>query len=264
MTTEFGAAAEDYAKFRAGFPDSLFDRLALLGIGVSRDIVVDLGTGTGSLARGFALRGCEVTGIDPDERLLRQARQLDASAQVRIDYKIGRAEAIPLPDNFADTVSAGQCWHWFDGPTAAAEISRIIKPRGRVIVAHFDWLPLPGNVVEATERLILEHNPKWHLAGGNGFHLDSLPHLHAAGFLGFETFSYDMDIAYSAEAWRGRIRASAGIGASLPPAKVKAFDGALAELLAKTFPVEPLQVPHRVFALVGTSETNGMNGRTHC
>ena len=80
--------------------------------------------------------------------------------------------------------------------------------------------------------------------------------MHAAGFLGFETFSYDMDIAYSAEAWRGRIRASAGIGASLPPAKVKAFDGALAELLAKKFPVEPLQVPHRVFALVGTSDTN--------
>ena len=56
MATNFGAAAEDFARFRAGFPDSLFDRLAALGIGASEETIVDVGTGTGTLARGFALR----------------------------------------------------------------------------------------------------------------------------------------------------------------------------------------------------------------
>ena len=251
MTTNFGAAAEDYAKFRAGFPDSLFDRLAALGIGTLGQTVVDVGTGTGILARGFALGGCKVIGIDPDDRLLNQARRLDATASVTVDYKFGRAEDIPLTDDSADIVSAGQCWHWFDGPKAAREISRITRPRGRALVAFFSWLPWPGSVVEATEHLIMRHNPGWHFGGGNGFHLDSLPHLHAAGFTEFETFSYDLDVAYSTEAWRGRIRASAGVGASLGPAEVQAFDAELARLLEESFPGDVLQVPHRVFAIIG-------------
>jgi hypothetical protein len=40
MSTNFGAAAGDYARFRAGFPDSLFDRLAALGIGVAGTTIV--------------------------------------------------------------------------------------------------------------------------------------------------------------------------------------------------------------------------------
>src|SRR5262245_5687289 len=155
MTTNFGAAAEDYARFRAGFPDSFFDRLAALGIGAPGETIVDVGTGAGTLARGFALRGCKVIGIDPDGRLLDQARSLDSAAGAAVEYKIGSAEAIPLTDDIADVVSAGQCWHWFDGPKAAKEFSRIAKPHGRVVVAYFSWIPLPGNVVEATEQLIM-------------------------------------------------------------------------------------------------------------
>jgi SAM-dependent methyltransferase len=246
----FGAAAGDYAKFRVGFPDSLFDRLAAFGIGRRGQAIVDLGTGTGTLARGFARRGCKVIGIDPDERMLAEARRLDQSAGVSADYRKGVAESVPLPDRTADVVSAGQCWHWFDAPRAAAEIARLTKPGGFVLVAHFDWLPWAGNAVEATERLIEAHNPDWHLGRGNGFHPESLPHLHRVGFRGFETFSYNVDVPYSPEAWRGRIRASAGVGASLSPEKIAAFDADLARLLADRFPGE-LAVPHCVFAAIG-------------
>jgi SAM-dependent methyltransferase len=257
MTTNFGAVAEDYARFRAGFPDSFFDRLAAFGIGAAGEAVVDVGTGTGTLARGFALRRCKVIGIDPDDRLLDQARRLDAAASVTVDYKTGCAEAIPLADDSADIVSAGQCWHWFDGPRAAREISRITRPRGHIVVAFFSWLPWPGNVVEATERLIVKYNPSWQFGGGNGFHLGSLPPLYEAGFSGFETFSYDLDVACSPETWRGRIRASAGVGASLPPAEVKAFDAELARLLEGSFPEDALQIPHRVFAILGSHAPAG-------
>lgn len=251
MITNFGASVDDYARFRAGFPDSFFDRLASYDIGASREYVVDLGTGTGSLARGFVLRGCSVIGIDPDERLLQQARQLDETASVSIDYRTGTAENIPLADNCADLVTAGQCWHWFDGPKAAAEIARIIRPRRYVVIAYFSWIPLPGNVVEATENLILKHNPRWGGAGGNDFDLSSLSHLSVAGFSGFESFSYDINTPYTPEAWRGRIRASAGVGAALKPDEVKSFDTELAQLLSRAFPGEKLQIPHRVFAIIG-------------
>ena len=71
-----------------------------------------------------------------------------------------------------------------------------------------------------------------------------------AGFTDLETFSFDMDIPYTHEAWRGRVRASAGVAASLDPDAVKAFDDAHAAMLSTEFPHDPLAVPHRVWALV--------------
>jgi hypothetical protein len=71
-----------------------------------------------------------------------------------------------------------------------------------------------------------------------------------AGFTGIETFSFDVDVPYTHEGWRGRIRACAGVAASLPAEEVAKFDGALRRLLQEGFPEEPLHTPHRVFAVV--------------
>jgi ubiquinone/menaquinone biosynthesis C-methylase UbiE len=135
MKPDFGATAEDYRKYRAGFPESLFDRLGPMGIGRPGQELVDLGTGTGSLARGFARRGCRVIGIDPDSRLLAQARKLDAEAGVEVDYRIGRAEETSLASGSVDVVAAGQCWHWFDRAAAASEASRILRRTGAILPA---------------------------------------------------------------------------------------------------------------------------------
>ena len=249
MQADFGPTADDYARHRAGFPDSLFDRLAARGIGLSGQTVIDLGTGVGSLARGFARRGCRVTGIDPSEPMLARAAELDAEAGLRVEYQVGCAEATDLPAGSADVAAAGQCWHWFDRPRAVAEIARILRPDGRLVIAHFDWLPIPGGPVEATEELIARHNPAWDLDGGSGLHPAWLMDLAAAGWREIESFSYDVAVAYTHSGWRGRIRASAGVGASLPPSGVAAFDDELARVLARRFPSEPLHLPHRVFAV---------------
>ncbi len=250
MKLDFGRTAHDYAQHRAGFPDSLFERLAQRGIGIAGQAVVDLGTGTGSLARGFALRGCQVIGIDPSHELLTQARALDAEAGVKVDYRERRAEDTGLEERSADVVAAGQCWHWFERPAAAREVARLLKPEGCCAILHFDWIPLPGNLVQATEELIQSHNPDWRFAGGLGVHPAWLRDLGEAGFHELETFSYDVEVPYTPEGWRGRIRASAGVAASLPPDKVEAFDRELQDLLAQRFPGERLLVLHRVFALI--------------
>ncbi len=57
---------------------------------------------------------------------------------------------------------------------------------------------------------------------------------------------------YTHEGWRGRIRASAGVGGSLPPADVTRFDAEHAALLAEHYPEDPLSIPHRVWTLVAT------------
>jgi SAM-dependent methyltransferase len=250
LKVDFGLTARDYGAHRAGFPDSLFNRLAEHGIGLPSQRVVDLGTGTGTLARGFALRGCKVTGIDVAEPLLQEARRLSQRTGIEVDFRFGRAEATGLPASFADLVTAGQCWHWFDSLQAAQEVARILKPDGYLVIAHFDWLPLKGNVVEATERLILQHNPDWAYAGTIGIHPQWLRDLGESGYHNLESFSYDVDVPYTPEDWRGRIRASSGVGASLPPDQVEAFDRDLEEMLNRRFPGEVLRIPHRVFTVI--------------
>lgn len=249
MAVDFGLTAEDYGRFRAGFPASLFDRLEAGDVIAPGLRVLDLGTGTGSLGRGFARRGCRMVGLDLSQDLIAEARAQDAAAGLASAYLAGSAERVGLADGAFDIVAAGQCWHWFDRPAAAREARRLLKPGGRLVIAHFDWIPLAGNLVAATEDLIRAHNPDWAFGGGTGLHADWLADATGAGFEQIETFSFDAAVTYSHEAWRGRIRASAGVGASLPPARVAAFDEALAALLAERFPDDPQAVPHRVFCL---------------
>ncbi|MFP6743869.1 MAG: hypothetical protein VCB77_01615 [Alphaproteobacteria bacterium] len=136
-------------------------------------------------------------------------------------------------------VTAGQCWYWFDGPRAAAEARRLLKPGGTLVMAHFDWLPLTGNMVAATERLIERHNPQWQMGGWHAIHTNGMTAAAEAGFHGIECFSFDVAAVYSHSAWRGRIWAGAGVGASLAPTAVNAFDADLARLLAKRLPRRP-------------------------
>jgi len=247
---DFGKTAVDYGRYRLGFPDRLYERLAAYDLGRSGQRLLDVGTGTGVFGRGFALRGCAVTGLDPSSALIDEARRLDRDAGLSTRYVIGTAEETTLADASFDVVTAGQCWHWFRRATAAAELRRVLLPGGALVIAHYDWLPLPGSAVALTEQLILQHNPHWRGAGGRGIYPDWPLDLTIAGFQDLETFTFDQPAIYSHDAWRGRVRASAGIAASLTPAQVAAFDAELRTLLAERFARDPIATPHRVFALV--------------
>jgi hypothetical protein len=105
-------------------------------------------------------------------------------------------------------------------------------------------------VVEATEKLILQYNPARPMAGGSGFCPRWLLDLSLGGFGKLETFSFDVDVPYSPAQWRGRIRASAGVVASLNNDRVAAFDAQHGDLLATQFPGDTLNIPHRLWAVV--------------
>jgi len=256
MNIDFGKTAKDYKTHRQGFPPEFFDALAQRGILEKGKKVLDIGTGTGTIARGAALLGCEVVGIDIAEPLMEQAKILDAEANVSITYHTASAEDTNLPDEAFDTVIAGQCWHWFDRTRAASEVSRLLKPNGYAVIAHLDWIPLPDNIVEVTESLILKYNPTWSMSGGTGMYPAWLADLAIANFTKIETFSFDLDLHYTHEAWRGRIRASAGVAASLSPEKVQEFDAELAKILADSFPTNPLPVHHRVWAVIAQKDNS--------
>jgi SAM-dependent methyltransferase len=124
----FTGAAAGYARLRPSYPAALLDRvLAAAGVRTG-DRVADVGCGTGILTRLLAERGLSVTGIDPNEDMLAEAR----AAGGRAEYRRGEAAATGLADTCAVLVTAAQAFHWFDADAALAEFRRVLTPGGHV------------------------------------------------------------------------------------------------------------------------------------
>lgn len=249
MNVNFGLTAKDYSKYRAGYPLELYERLKNYGVGIKGQSILDIGTGTGYLARTLAKQGARVTGVDISDELIEEAKKLDKIDHVYIRYLNARAEHLPFLSPEFDVVTAGQCWHWFQGGKVLEEVRRVLHAHGKLVIVHQDWIPTDRNIVSKTEELILSYNPSWTGAGGTGVYPGWLTQAAMGGFTDIETFTFDLNLTYSQEAWRGRIRASAGVGASLPHDKIVEFDRRLKELLQREYP-DVIGIPHRIFCLV--------------
>jgi len=247
---QFGRAAASYAQHRLGFPASMYARLAIEGLLKHGMKHIDLGTGTGTLARATTMMGLKSTGLDIDQAMLSEATRLATETGLALEFREAKAEETGADNASLDLVTAGQCWHWFDRPRAAAEAYRVLKPGGHIVICHYDWMASAGNMVEATEDLIVSYCPDWKGARGNGVYPLWFRDLGDAGFVGIQSFSYDEPAIYSRESWVHRIEASAGI-AMLDEDDRTRFKAELRALLTKKFPDDPLTVPHRVFAVWG-------------
>ncbi len=241
----WGRASADYAQHRAGYPSSFYERLRAIGVGLPGQQVLDLGTGTGTVARALAAAGCGVLGVDPSEGQLDAARRLTARDGLRgCRFVVGAGEDLPASDGSVDVVTASQCWWYVDEAAALEEVRRVLRPGGWFVLCHLNWLIVDGGVAEASEQLVLAHNPAWEGAGMDGRVpvRPGWPQLELQGF-----FVYDEDIPYTHEGWRGRMRACRGVSATRSDDEVAAFDAEHAALLATRFP-DPLLVPHRIDA----------------
>ncbi len=253
-TVDFGRAAADYARWRQGFPPETFERLAKLGVGLPGQTLLDLGTGTGLFARAFAERGCKVTGLEPSPALLAEAKNAVGAGGYPVSYYQGVAEDTGLPTRSLDVVTVATAWHWFDRKKTAHEVRRILKPAGRLAIAHLDWLRLPGNVIDVTLQQIDRFAPFDSADTPYSFLYPAwLSDLTAAGFDTWEMFGFTATLSYSRDAWLGRVKASARVGPVMNAETLSQFENALLDRLDRNWPEGSLAVDHKVFALVAWS-----------
>jgi SAM-dependent methyltransferase len=243
---DWGRTSADYARYRPGPPPSFFARLAAFGVGLPGQRILDLGTGTGVLARRFARQGAVVAGIDVSVGQIGAARDLAAQQGLTIDFHVAGAEATPFADGAFDCLTANQCWLYFDKARAIPEALRLMTPGGVLVTSHFSWLPRLDPVAKASEALILKYNPQWSAADWSG-EIPSRVEPVVPGLAQRALFWYDEEVAFTRETWRGRIRANRGTGAALSEAEVAAFDAEHDALLRRIAP-DGFTVRHRIDA----------------
>ena len=245
---DWGETSQDYVAYRPGPPDGLYDRLRALGVGLPCQSVLDLGTGTGVIARALARRGAMVSGIDIAPEQVAEARRLALEEGLQIDFRVGPAEEAPFPDHSFGVATANQCFLYFDAQRMLVTLRRILVPGGRLVTSHFNWLPTLDPIARASEELVLQFNPDWQGAGFDGA-VEVMPDwvpddIDLEGF-----FWFDDDVSFTRESWRGRIRASRGIGASLGAEEVASFDQEHAKLLDRIAP-PTFTIKHRIDARI--------------
>ena len=143
---------EDYEQGRPGWPPAVADIPGL----PPKATVLELGAGTGKLTRLLVRKFDRLIAVEPAEPMRRVLLPLCPEAEALG----GTAQEIPLADRSVDAVYAAEAFHWFDDARALAEIARVLRPGGALVLMWNlpagPWEPSIANV----EQFLHERGPK--------------------------------------------------------------------------------------------------------
>lgn len=249
MGEDFQRNAHERQRAVVEFPAVFFERVLADGSVRAGHAVLDLHSGGSNVARGLAQRGCVLTGVDHSAAALGRAAELDRRAGVMVTQQRARVENIQFPPATFDAITAAQCWQACERPRTLALARGWLRPGGRLLVAQYEWLPLNGNVVQDSERLILGCCPGWTAHSGSGLHPLWLKEIAEAGFVNLQTWSLDREEPFSHVAWRKCVRACPALAAQSDESRLQRLDAELMAMLAERHPHEPLAVPYRLWVV---------------
>lgn len=134
----FDRVASDWDEMRKRFFGEGVRRAVVAAAKVSRGMLVaDVGTGTGFLAEAALAAGASVIGIDSSEEMLAQTRVHFAGQA--FEARTGDVDRLPLADGEVDATIANMVLHHApDPPHAIAEMARVLKPGGRLVLSDAD------------------------------------------------------------------------------------------------------------------------------
>jgi SAM-dependent methyltransferase len=130
----FASTALLYEKLRQPYPPEFFSEVARQLKLSCQHALIDLGTGPGLLALGFAPYVGHITGVDPEPEMLAAAREAAARAGAELELIEGKAETLPEEIGAFDIVTIGRALHWMEREPTLARFARLVAPDGVIAV----------------------------------------------------------------------------------------------------------------------------------
>ena len=135
----FDRVAQDWDEMRENFFSDEVRVTALSTATVQKDkIAADIGAGTGFISEGLIQAGLQVIAVDQSEAILKEMKRKFADIET-IDYRVGQAQNLPIPDETVDYAFANMYLHHVESPPEAIEeMVRILKPASKLVITDLD------------------------------------------------------------------------------------------------------------------------------
>lgn len=135
----FDQVAPQWDTMREGFfAEAVREKALSVAAVESGTLAADIGAGSGFIAEGLIRKGLRVIAVDQSEAMLEQMRKKLTDSD-GVEYRVGEAETLPIPDGSVDYVFANMYLHHVESPAQAIkEMVRILKPEGRLVITDLD------------------------------------------------------------------------------------------------------------------------------
>jgi ubiquinone/menaquinone biosynthesis C-methylase UbiE len=152
---QFTRQAVPFSRQQAHSRESFLNLLLeMSGVG-PEDEVLDVACGPGLVACAFAARARHVTGIDLTPAMIARARQIQQERGLtNLTWQIGNVLPLPYPDAAFSLVVSRYSFHHFLDPRAVwAEMLRVCRPGGGVLVSDVCMVPEKREFFDREEKL---------------------------------------------------------------------------------------------------------------
>jgi SAM-dependent methyltransferase len=130
----FATTASRYEHLRPPYPPEFFRSVAETLRLSKQHALIDLGTGPGLLALGFAPYVGRIVGVDPELAMLAAAREAAVRARQGFTLIEGKAEDLPEDIGRFDVITIGRALHWMErGPTLKL-FERLLADDGALLI----------------------------------------------------------------------------------------------------------------------------------
>lgn len=125
---------------RPPYPTEVFDRLVALRVGPER--ALDIGCGTGDIARPLARWMAQVDAVDVSERMIAAGRRLSHGDAANLHWQVAPIETATLADAYG-LIVAGESLHWMDWDVTLPRLSAALAPGAQLVIVERAEQPSP-------------------------------------------------------------------------------------------------------------------------